>query len=176
MSDTNHSYTSHLPSTMEKSDFVEVFGGVYEHAAWVAEQVWSNRLTSEHDTAAGLHTAMAAIVDAAELPAKLDLLRAHPDLAGKLAVRGDLTEESTDEQASAGLDQCSAAEFAEFQDLNGRYKAKFGFPFILAVRGRGRAQILQAFRDRVDHDADSEFAEALQQVHRIALLRLNQID
>jgi OHCU decarboxylase len=161
---------------MAKSDFVEVFGGVYEHSPWIAAQAWSNRLTSEHDTASGLHGAMAAVVDAADHPAKLELLRAHPDLAGKLAVRGELTDDSTSEQAGAGLDQCSAAEFAEFQALNERYKAKFEFPFILAVRGRGRGEILDNFRRRVDNDVEAEFAEALRQVHRIAALRLNQID
>jgi len=172
----NHSYAVNVPSTMSKADFVEVFGGVYEHTPWIAEHVWSDRLTSEHDTTNGLHAAMAAIVDASEKQARLDLLCAHPDLAGKLAIGGELTAESTDEQAGAGLDQCSDDEFAQFQDLNERYKAKFGFPFILAVRGRGRVEILEAFRQRVDHDAEVEFAEALSQVHQIALLRLHQID
>jgi len=172
----NHSFIHHQPSVMEKEHFVNVFGGVYEHSPWIAKQVWSNRLTGEHDTAAGLAKAMAAIVEAAEDQAKLDLLRAHPDLAGKLAVGGELTEDSTSEQAGAGLDQCTPAEFAEFQDLNDRYKAKFDFPFILAVRGRGRAEILEAFRQRVDNTIDDEFAQALEQVHLIALLRLTQID
>ncbi len=176
MNAINHAFTEHLPSTMTKSDFVEVFGGVYEHSPWIAEHVWSDRLTADHDTVDGLHAAMAALVNAADKQAKLELLCAHPDLAGKLALGGGLTAESTGEQASAGLDQCSSEEFSEFQSLNEHYKSKFGFPFILAVRGRGRAEILEAFRARVENDVEREFNEALEQVHRIAHLRLNQIN
>ena len=171
-----HSYTSAVPSGMNKEDFVETFGPVYEHSPWIAEQAWENGLDTSHDTAENLGAAMAAIVDASDRDAKLALLRAHPDLAGKLAVQGELTEQSTSEQAGAGLDQCTAEEFAEFQDLNERYKSGFGFPYILAVSGRGRVEILENFRSRINNSPDDEFAEALAQVHSIALIRLGQID
>jgi OHCU decarboxylase len=97
-------------------------------------------------------------------------------LAGKLAMRGELTEESTSEQASADLGNCTAEEYEAFQSLNDRYKEKFGFPFILAVRGYHRTEILEIFKQRVDNDAEIEFDEALTQIHRIARLRLNEIE
>ncbi len=104
------------------------------------------------------------------------LLRAHPDLTGKLGVGGVLTVESRSEQAGAGLDQCTKAEYAEFQSLNQSYTKQFGFPFILAVRGSNRQQVLENFRKRIDSGRDDEFAEALRQVHRIAWLRLQEIE
>ena len=161
---------------MSRADFVAVFGPVYEHSPWIAEQAWDAGLGEHHNSAEGLHRMLAAIVNAAGQPPQLALLRAHPDLAGTLAVQGELTVQSTSEQAGAGLDQCSAEEFAEFQGLNDRYKSGFGFPYILAVSGRGRVEILENFRSRIDNSAEDEFAEALTQVHRIALIRLNQID
>ena len=150
---------------MTKDEFVARYGSVYEHAPWVAEKAWGQR---------GVIAAkMAKIVDAAGHEAQLKLLRAHPDLAGKLALSGTLTAASTSEQASAGLDQCSDAEFAEFTALNDVYKARFGFPFILAVKGKHRPEILETFRSRVRNDAKTEFATALAEVHKIARLRLD---
>ncbi len=169
-------YSESVPSRLDRNAFVAVFGGVYEHSPWIAEAAWDGGLTAAHDDSRSLHGVLSAIVDAAPKDAQLTLLRAHPDLAGKLAVRGELTAESTGEQAGAGLDQCTPAEFEDFQRLNERYKESFGFPFILAVKGRNRAEILENFRSRVDNPADVEFAEALAQVHRIAELRLNDID
>ena len=163
------------PSRMDREQFLETFGGVYEHSPWIAEDVYADGLTGDHDTIAGLHGALRDVVDDAEQNKQLALLRAHPDLAGKLAVAGELTAESTAEQASAQLDQCSAEEFEEFQSLNDRYKESFGFPYILAVRGRNRQEILQNFRSRVGNKPDTEFAEALKQVHRIALLRIEAL-
>lgn len=163
------------PSTMPQEDFLEVFGGVYEHSQWIAEAAYAAGLTRDQDTVAGLHNVLRATVDEADTDRQLALLQAHPDLAGKLAVAGELTQESTAEQASAQLDQCSAAEFEEFQSLNDRYKSAFGFPYILAVRGRNRQEILENFRGRVDNDPATEFAEALKQVHRIALLRIEAL-
>jgi 2-oxo-4-hydroxy-4-carboxy-5-ureidoimidazoline decarboxylase len=127
------------------------------------------------ETVAGLADAMAARVEAAGPGAQRALLRAHPDLAGRLAVRGQLTAESTSEQAGAGLDRCSPKEFEEFQRLNDIYNARFGFPFILAVKGYDRAGILDAFRRRVGNTRKAEFREALDQVHRIARLRLQAL-
>jgi 2-oxo-4-hydroxy-4-carboxy-5-ureidoimidazoline decarboxylase len=118
---------------------------------------------------------LAAIVDAAPRDRQLALLRAHPDLAGRLAVRGALTAESTAEQASAGLDRCTPEEFQRFTALNEVYKRKFPFPFIMAVKGRSRAEILEAFERRILNDEESEFRTALAEVHKIALLRLRDL-
>ncbi len=166
-------------SQQERAAFVARYGGIYEHSPWVAEAVYDAARRhgggGQADLAADpevLHAAMAAVVEAAGRDAQLALLRAHPDLAGRLALAGDLTAASSAEQAGAGLDHCNPEELARFQDLNARYTARFGFPFILAVKGKTRAEILAAFEARVGNDLETEFATALEQVHRIALLRL----
>ncbi len=148
--------------------FVAKYGGVYEHSPWVAKAAFKAGIPD-------LSLEMRKVVEAAGADAQLTLLRAHPDLAGKLAKSGTLTQESTSEQASAGLDQCTAAEFAEFTMLNDSYKAKFGFPYILAVKGRHRREILENFRNRINNTPKQEFREALDQVHQIAKLRLADI-
>lgn len=165
----------YMPSRMSHEAFLDVFGGVYEHSPWIAEAVYVEGLSGSQDTIAGLHGSFRMQVDEADHDRKLALLRAHPDLAGKLAVAGDLTADSRNEQASAELDKCSAEEFAEFASLNDRYKKTFGFPYILAVRGRNRQEILEDFRARAENPPDVEFAEALKQVHRIALLRIEAL-
>ncbi len=167
------SFVKEPPGGLDRAGFLARFGGVYEHSAWIAEAVWDENAGS--DDMNTLADAMAARVEAAGEDAQLALLRAHPDLAGKLAVQGELTEESTSEQAGAGLDRCSPEEFAEFQRLNDAYTARFGFPFILAVKGHDRAGILDAFRRRVGNHPATEFREALDQVHRIARLRLQAL-
>jgi urate oxidase len=164
-----------LPSRLSRAAFVARFGGVWEHSPWIAEGAFDAGLTPVHDTADGLYAAMVAVMRAAEAPAKLALIRAHPDLAGKLAAAGRLTAESTGEQASAGLDRLTDAERAEFTRLNDAYKARFGFPFILAVKGRSKTEIRDAFLARLENDAAAEFAEALRQIERIALLRLKDL-
>lgn len=151
-----------------KEAFVTKYGGVYEHSAWVAEQSFEAGIPD-------LAEKMRGVVEAAGYDAQLVLLRAHPDLAGKLATSGNLTAESTSEQASAGLDECTDSEFAEFTALNDTYKNKFGFPYILAVKGRHRIEILDNFRSRVDNTVEQEFREALNQVHQIAKLRLTAL-
>jgi len=161
------------PSTLDRDGFLARYGGVYEHSPGFAAAVWDKGAAP--DEAGALADAMAAEVEAAGHAAQLALLRAHPDLAGKLAVRGELTAESTAEQAGAGLDRCEPEEFAEFQRLNDAYKARFGFPFILAVKGYDRAGILEVFRRRVGNTPEAEFREALDQVHRIARLRLTAL-
>ena len=158
------------PSALDRAAFLARYGWVYEHSPWIAEAVWDAGGAS--DDAEALAKAMAGTVDAADDAAKLALLRAHPDLAGRLALAGELTEASRAEQAGAGLDRCSPEELAEFQRLNAAYVAKFGFPFIIAVAGLDRAAILDAFRRRAAQPPQTEFAEALTQVHRIARLRL----
>jgi len=163
------------PSEMPKDEFVSRFGGIFEHSPWIAEAAWSLELGPAHDCAAGVHNALARIFRSASMARRLEVLKAHPDLAGKLAQARRLTAASTAEQASAGLDALTDAERAEFEALNGAYTAKFGFPFIIAVRDNTKAAILAAFRRRLDQDAETEFAEACTQVERIALLRLKDL-
>jgi len=175
----HHVFTDNVPGAMTKQKFVEIFGSVYEHSSWIAEAVWELEPEPQHiagrDTAAGLQRAFRHILDQAGQDAKLTLLRAHPDLVGKLAINEKLTTESGSEQVGAGLENCTENEFATFQDLNRRYKKKFGFPFIIAVRGHDRSEILNIFRQRVANDALAEYETALKQVHRIAFLRLSDI-
>ncbi|WP_247891771.1 2-oxo-4-hydroxy-4-carboxy-5-ureidoimidazoline decarboxylase [Azospirillum argentinense] len=158
---------------MDRASFVARFGGVFEHSPWVAEGAWD--AGNRPDDADGLHAAMVAVLRAADHGRKLALLNAHPDLAGRLALRGELTADSTAEQASAGLDRCTPEEFARFTELNDAYKARFGFPFILAVKGRSRADILEAFETRLSNGPEEEFATALAQVERITWLRLKDL-
>jgi 2-oxo-4-hydroxy-4-carboxy-5-ureidoimidazoline decarboxylase len=157
---------------MAPAEFMARFGGIYEHSTWVAEGVLAQGLRSVHDDPDQLAASMAAVVDAASPERQMALLRAHPELAGRLAIAGALTADSMSEQASARLDQCTPQEFARFTELNTLYGARFGFPFIIAVRGLDRVAILAAFEVRVGNDADTEFAAALAQVHRIARFRL----
>ena len=158
---------------MTPESFVARFGGVYEHSPWVAEAVWLAGLDPADDQPRHLAARMAGIVEAAGHVLQLALLRAHPELAGKLALRKELTAGSLSEQASARLDQCGPEEFARFTELNTAYTAKFGFPFIIAVRGMQRADILTAFEQRIHNTPEDEFRAALDQVHRIACLRLS---
>merc|ERR550537_1813692 len=115
---------------------------------------------------------MMAVVDNAEEEVKLALLRAHPDLAGKAALAGDVTAESSEEQARAGLSKCTAEELQRFTTLNDDYRKKFGFPFILAVRNATKRAILTAFERRLKNDVAAERTECLMQVHKIAYMRL----
>ena len=163
------------PGELDRPDFVAHYGGVYEHSPWIAEAVADGGLAPGLDGVDGLHRAMVAVVEAAPRERQLALLRAHPDLAGRLAMRGELTAASSAEQAGAGLDKCSPAEFARFNELNEAYKTKFGFPFIMAVKGRRRAEILAAFERRLGHDPATEFRTALDEVHKIALFRLQAL-
>jgi OHCU decarboxylase len=150
-----------------REDFVARFGPVYEDSPWVAEGVWPDPPTDRD----GLAKAMAAVVDAAPHARKLALIRAHPELAS----RARMADASVKEQAGAGLDQCSPDEFAAFQRLNAAYNARFGFPFIFAVKGAGRSDILAAFEARLGNDPGTEFATAIAQIHRIAGFRLDEL-
>ncbi len=156
-----------------EEEFLRTYGTVYENSVWIARQAWRSGV--ECGSPDAVVAALRAVVGTASENAQLELLRAHPDLAGRLALRDALTSESALEQSGAGLDQCSPDELAAFQNLNERYTRKFGFPFILAVRGRTRAQILSKFRQRVENDTHTEFREALEQVHRIARFRIEEV-
>ncbi|MDU8910126.1 allantoinase PuuE [Aestuariicoccus sp. MJ-SS9] len=163
------------PHCMDRAAFVQAFGSVYEHSPWVAERAHHLELGPAHDRPAGLANALARVFRTASHDERLGVLRAHPDLAGKLAAAKRLTAESTQEQASAGLDALTDAERARFTELNASYVAKHGFPFIIAVRDHDKASILAAFETRVANDTDTEFAEACRQVERIARLRLEDM-
>ncbi|WP_400088440.1 allantoinase PuuE [Yoonia sp. R78084] len=160
------------PSEMDRDTFVAAFGGIFEHSPWIAEGAHALELGPTHDTAAGVHSALARVFRSASEEQRLNVLKAHPDLAGKLAAAGKLTAESTAEQAGAGLDLLTDDERAAFQSLNAQYVARHGFPFIIAVKDHDKASILAAFHRRIENDRDTEFAEACRQVERIAQLRL----
>ncbi len=153
-------------------EFVTRYGGIYEHSSWVAEESFVAAASVEdiHELA----TIFANCVDRAGHERKLALIRAHPDLAGKAAMSGELTEESSAEQASASIDQCTRAEYGQFQELNGQYKDTFGFPFVMAVRDSNRQDILAAFASRLNNDKQTEFETAINEIHKIARMRLQE--
>ncbi len=163
------------PSRLTRTLFVEKFGGVYEHSPWVAEAAYDAGLSEAQDSAAGLAKAMAAAMAKGSEDQKRKLILAHPDLAGRLALSKQLTADSTKEQSSAGLDKLTKEELARFTELNDAYKSKFGFPFILAVKGKTKQEIGAAFEARLANDPAAEFATALEQINRIAELRLKDI-
>lgn len=157
--------------------FIGALSGIYEHSPWIPERAAAKRPFS---TLNALKQALRRVVDAASREEQLGLIRAHPELAGKAAIAGELTKESTGEQAKAGLNSCSPEEFATLHKLNADYKARFGFPFILAVKGPSgkgltRQDIISTFGRRLKNRLDDELAENLRQVHRIAELRLNDL-
>ena len=161
------------PSRMSPALFVELFGDIFEHTPQIAARVCEAGLTGAHDTASGLHEAMVAQMRAMNGDEKRALICAHPDLAGRLALAKQLTDDSAKEQGSAGLDKLSADELARFTALNETYKKRFGFPFIMAVKGATKEQILAGFERRLAHEPETEFNEALAQIEKIALLRLS---
>src|SRR5690606_25038457 len=148
------------PSRMDRATFIARFGGIFEHSPWIAERAHALELGPAHDSAAGLHNALARMFRSASEVERLGVLTAHPDLAGRLAAAKRLTAESTAEQASAGLDALTDAERARFTELNTAYVARHGFPFIIAVRDNTKASILAAFETRIDNDRATEFATA----------------
>lgn len=163
------------PSQMTRERFVARFGSIFEHSPWIAERAHGLELGPAHDSAAGLHNALARMFRSASQEERLGVLTAHPDLAGKLAAAKRLTAESTAEQASAALDALTDAERARFEALNAAYVAKHGFPFIIAVRDNTKDSILAAFEARIANDTETEFSTACQQVERIAELRLKDL-
>jgi OHCU decarboxylase len=163
------------PSQMDRATFVAAWGGIFEHSPWIAERAFDLELGPAHDSAVGLHNALARMFRSATQPERLAVLQAHPDLAGKLAAAKRLTTESTAEQASAALDALTDDERATFQRLNTAYTTKHGFPFIIAVRDNTKATILQAFETRLANPTETEFQTACIQVERIALLRLKAL-
>lgn len=171
---TNPPHNGTRPSQMSQAEFVDAFGAIYEHSAWIAERAHDIELGAAHDCAEGVHSALARVFRSASDDARLGVLNAHPDLAGKLAAAKRLTAESTAEQASAGLDALTDEERDRFTQMNAAYTEKFGFPFIIAVRDHTKASILAAFERRLENTLQAEFDEACRQVERIAHFRLHE--
>lgn len=159
-------------NAMDRAVFVQKFGGIFENSPWVAEKAWEKRPFATLDD---LHAAMVAVAKTAPAARQLTLLQSHPDLAGKEAQAGTMTASSVAEQASAGLNALAAAEMAELSALNAAYKAKFGFPFIIAVRMHSKEGIFFEFKRRLQNDTQTEFANDLQNVYIITRLRLNKL-
>ena len=150
--------------------FVKTLGFVFEGSPWIAAAAWGERPWSSIDA---LHRSMCAVMYFATLEQKLALIRAHPDLAGRAAQAGSLTPSSTQEQASAGLDRLTPEEIAQFNDLNARYQERFGFPFVICVRENRKASILAGFQARLNNTRQDEVTTALNEIAKIARLRLH---
>ncbi|ACS39519.1 MULTISPECIES: allantoinase PuuE [Methylorubrum] len=160
------------PSTMSAAQFLTRFGDIFEDTPEIALRAWQAGLTAREDSAEGLHAALVGALRGLPAEQQRALIRAHPELAGRLAQAGQLTQASTTEQGSAGLGALSAEELARFERLNAAYRARFDLPFIMAIKGSSREAILAAFEARLRNDPEQEFQEALRQIERIAWLRL----
>lgn len=162
------SYTLEDLNQKDQKGFVEAIGSIWEHSPWVSEQAWGSKPFSSVDE---LFNAMENEVETASMDKKLDLLNAHPDLGGKVK----MTDESVSEQKGAGLDQLSEEEHAEFLDLNKQYTDKFGFPFIIAVKGHDKDSIKAAMKERIQNDRETELNTALKEIYKIARFRLDDL-
>ncbi len=160
------------PADLSKEAFIVMFGSIYEHSPWIAELTYDQGLSSADSEIEMLKQRMAAVFMAASHEEQLSVIKAHPDLAGKAARSGSLTRESTSEQASAGIDSLTEEEFETFTMLNDRYKARFDFPFIMAVKGSNKHAILNGFRERINNAPEVEFQRALMEINKIAAFRL----
>ena len=159
-------------SELSETVFVAALADIFEHSPWIAAGAYDARPFGSLDE---LHGAMCGVVEAAGTEAQLGLIRAHPDLAGKAALAGALTEASSFEQAGAGLDRLTETEYRRFHELNDHYRARFGFPFILAVKGHSKTSILAAFETRLANSPEAEQGEALEQIYQIARFRLEAL-
>lgn len=157
---------------MDHDTFMKTFGGVFEHSPWIAERAWSHRPFNSPEA---LHAAMIEVVRTASPEEKLRLLNAHPELAGKEARARAMTQDSTVEQGSAGLDRLSQDDFAGFDRLNAAYREKFRFPFIIAVRGRTKPEIVAAFERRLENEPSVELNAALNEIAAITRMRLEKL-
>lgn len=155
---------------LDRAAFVAALGDVFEHSPWIAEAAWER---GPFDSVDALHAAMLQVLAEADDGRKLALIRAHPDLAGKAAIRGELTAASTEEQARSGLSSLTPEEYARFQALNEAYKARFGFPFIMAVRHSNKDAILKGFEERLQNTREAELERALAEIGKIARFRLD---
>jgi len=163
------------PASLSREDFVEKFGGIYEHSAWIAERAYERGINASHDDIDAMAQLLKEVFMTADAAEKFGVVIAHPDLAGKAARAGELTTASTNEQASAGIDTLTDEEFEEFTDLNTRYKDKFKFPFIMAVKGSNKHAILAGFRERIHFSPEDELITAFDQINKIAMFRLAEL-
>jgi len=154
---------------LDQTYFTELLGGIFEHSPWVAQSSYAHR---PFTSIGHLHRVLVEVVRGAPPEKRAKLLCSHPELAGKEAETGDLTGDSRREQAGAGLNQCSADELADIKSLNRAYRGKFQFPFIIAVTGLGKQQIIAAMRKRLGHNLETELKTAHAEVEKIALIRL----
>ena len=156
---------------LSKSEFIKVFANIFENARWIAEELYNQKFFDNFEE---LSSKILNIFETATREKQLKILKAHPDLANKTKI-SLLTPDSLKEQTDVGLDQCTEEEFIEFKKLNDTYK-KFGFPFILAVKGKTKNVILNIFKKRISSDPETEFDEAIKQVKQIASLRLKELN
>ena len=161
----------HKIEKLSKTEFAEVFGNIFEDASWIAKKLYEQKPFKNFQN---LSTKMISIFDETDYENKLKILNSHPDLADRTKV-GSLTPDSNKEQSNAELDRCTEQEFNEFKNLNLKYKNKFGFPFIIAVKGKNKIEILANFKKRVMLDEQIELDEAINQVKQIATLRLDEL-
>ena len=159
-------------SRLPQVDFVARLDGIFEHSPWIAERAWS---AGPFHSVDALHAAMTLVVDTASESEQLGLICAHPELAGKEAEAGTLTTASTGEQRGAGLDQCSREELQRLRELNRAYRERFGFPFVIAVKGLSRYQIMDAVEARLANDRATEFRTCLREIGKIARFRLDAL-
>ncbi|TEA76997.1 2-oxo-4-hydroxy-4-carboxy-5-ureidoimidazoline decarboxylase [Allopusillimonas ginsengisoli] len=159
-------------SMLPQDDFTDRLADIFEHSPWIARGAWPARPFSD---VASLHQAMLDVLAEASEQAKLDLILAHPELAGKEAASGTLTQSSTSEQKGAGLDQCSPEELQRLRALNAAYRERFGFPFVIAVKGLSRYEIMDTIEVRLTHGRDTEFAACLNEIGKIARFRLDAL-
>ena len=155
-------------NNLRKSDFISIFGNVFEKTQWIAEKTYNSKSYKNFEE---LFSKMMEIFENTEKKRHLEILNSHPDLA----VEKKLTDDSKNEQKNASLNQCNNEEFREFKKLNEEYKKKFGFPFIIAVKGKNKEEILNSFRQRITNNINLEFEEAKKQVKKIASFRLSEI-
>ena len=153
---------------LSKTEFISIFGNIFEKTEWIAERCYESKPYNNPDE---LVSKMMKIFENIEKEKHLEILNSHPDLA----VEKKLTEDSKNEQKNANLNQCTDEEFVEFKKLNEEYKKKFGFPFIIAVKGKNKEEILNSFRQRITNNINLEFEEAKKQVKKIASFRLSEI-
>ena len=156
---------------LDRATFVKRFGPLFEHSPWVAEAAWRDRPFESREE---LHEALVAAMYAAPRERKLALIRAHPDLAGKAAIEGTLTERSRREQASAGLDRLTPDEYDAFTRTNAAYRERFGFPLVICVREHTKESILRVASERLTNTEDEEIRVALEEIAKIARLRLEE--
>jgi len=157
---------------LSKSEFVKFFANIFENARWIAEELYNQKPFNNFEE---LSSKILNIFETTTKEKQLKILNAHPDLANKAKI-SLLTPDSLKEQASAGLDQCTEEEFVEFKHLNEQYKKKFDFPFILAVKGKNKNEILNNFKKRISFDSTTELDQAIKQVKQIASLRLKKLN